>query len=217
MSDKNKFWIWVLRIAGAIFIGAIGSGVWELFLKDFFFGIGHILVGGLTFGLQSLQDSIYQEIAKGSTNKAPQYLLFLGMSMLAVIMGFMSAKRATKKKDKVEMLAEKLAQEKNLEELKKLAALIRKQADRWYRIAMTYNVLIFSFLFFRYIETSFVNESVTNFEQVYTICLPNLLPSEKEQVRSQFAQIQTKQDYDDIMRHLKEVAAKNNLRLPKSF
>ena len=48
----------LLGIIGTIFLGALGSGLWEL-LKPIFVGTGEVLVSIVTLGLTNLRDGFY--------------------------------------------------------------------------------------------------------------------------------------------------------------
>ena len=68
-----------------------------------------------------MQNRLYQEIARGSTNKASQYLLLFALSAIAALMGAIQGRRS-KPDIKQEAHLTRLVEEKNIEELKRLAA-----------------------------------------------------------------------------------------------
>lgn len=66
-SKKIKYG---LGIIGAIFIGAIGSGIWEVALGPALSFLSDSTIGFLSLVFSSLEDSIYESIAKGYTEES---------------------------------------------------------------------------------------------------------------------------------------------------
>ena len=77
----------VLGIIGTIILGALGSGFWDLCLRDFFTWIGHGILSATTLGITSVRDSFYVEIAKGRTDRVGIYLLTFAFFFFGALMG----------------------------------------------------------------------------------------------------------------------------------
>jgi hypothetical protein len=59
----------------------------------------------------------------------------------------------------------------------------------------------------------YTNRAITHFEHSLTICAPYLTGEEERAIRSQFALIKTSADYEDVIRRLQAVAAKQGITL----
>src|SRR4051794_11362648 len=84
MSTRVK---WIVGIIGTIVLGALGSGLWDLCLRDFFVWSGHGILTLITLGIGSVRDSNYIEIAKGRTDRVGIYLVSIGLFFFGGIIG----------------------------------------------------------------------------------------------------------------------------------
>src|SRR5712692_8680373 len=88
----------VLGIVGTILLGALGSGFWDLCLRDLFTWIGHGILSAITLGITSVRDSFYVEIAKGRTDRVGIYLVTFAFIFFGVLVGvFMRGGRFAQK------------------------------------------------------------------------------------------------------------------------
>jgi len=74
----------VLSIIGLILLGALGSGLWDVFFRPVAIWIGLKLLTLATFGLESIRDSSYQSIAKGH-HERPAFLLLGTMTTFLIM------------------------------------------------------------------------------------------------------------------------------------
>src|SRR5258707_13104413 len=88
MSKLVKWTLWIL---GMIVLGALGSGFWDLLLRNMFVGIGHRILTLITLGIGSVRDSFYVEIAKGRTDRVGIYLVSFGAIFLGFLTGCVTA------------------------------------------------------------------------------------------------------------------------------
>jgi 4-hydroxybenzoate polyprenyltransferase len=63
IKSLSKKLLWLL---GMILIGALGSGLWEGFLKQSLMWVGTFILDIATLGLNSLRDGMYLDAAKGT-------------------------------------------------------------------------------------------------------------------------------------------------------
>ena len=56
---------WILGVIGLIFLGALGSGLWQIGIEPVFSWLLGIIFKITTLGLTSLSDAFYQDVAKG--------------------------------------------------------------------------------------------------------------------------------------------------------
>lgn len=65
------------------------------------------------------------------------------------------------------------------------------------------------YLFYPVIRNIYINDSISYFEELLTICKPYIGQKSYDILKSSFAQIQTKEDYVRIINELQEIAQKN--------
>lgn len=185
----------VLGIIGTVVLGALGSGFWDLCLRDLFTWIGHGILSATTLGITSVRDSFYIEIAKGRTDRVGIYLLTFAFIFFGALMGFF-------------MRGGKFAQ--------KLHSQITPADFRFLRLTAGFCfVLLYSVLSFRMISISYTTSAIDHFEQAYAICLPFMSSLERDEVRSSFALIKTKGNYVSVLSKLEAIAHDHKAEIPK--
>jgi hypothetical protein len=185
---------WIFGIVGALFVGAIGNGFWEWFLRDLFMWCGRGILSLITLGVDSVRDSFYAEIAQGRTERVGLFLATFGLMFLGLLGGILTRQTAGES-GKTFFLP--LHQSRNL----KMALLV------------SYFLVMFS-LMFRHVSVSYTSRAVEHFEQMLTICLPTLPGPERDQIRSDFACMKTRADYIKIIENLEAKARANNRNVP---
>jgi hypothetical protein len=213
-KDKNKF---ILGVVGAIALGALGSGLWNILLEPLFAWVGRGLINVFTFGISSIRDSFYAEIAKGHHAQATLLILYLIFVSITFALGYFFPRKKPSdedlKKKRRKILSKVASPDEELsdEELRsRLSLYIHKRTRFIYLIGL----LFFSVFLFRYITISYVNKAVTHFEQCYEICLPFFDEKQAVAIKSNFAQINTKKSYIELIEELGRVAEANNVKLP---
>src|SRR5260370_6846781 len=73
----------VLTVIGALILGALGSGLWELLFKPLLFWVSTLFLSIATLGINSLRDDLYVEIAKGHDPSG--LLVFTVIIMLGLV------------------------------------------------------------------------------------------------------------------------------------
>ncbi|MGL1931372.1 MAG: hypothetical protein OCC45_06380 [Desulfotalea sp.] len=62
-----------------------------------------------------------------------------------------------------------------------------------------------------FVKDTYINDAVSYFTEILIICKPFINENEYDVIRSNFAQIKTKENYLDIISNLQKIAEKNNL------
>jgi hypothetical protein len=65
-------WRTLLTVIGAVAVGALGSGLWDLIFKPVFVGLGTLILDVTTLGIKSIQDALYVQMAKGPHDRISQ-------------------------------------------------------------------------------------------------------------------------------------------------
>jgi hypothetical protein len=186
---------WTLGILGTILLGALGSGFWDLCLRNTFIAIGHGILTLITLGLSSVRDNFYVEIAKGRTDRVGLYL----MSFTFLFLGF---------------LAGGLRRPISVGEA--AGSDMSVAQDRFFRrLALLLLLLLTSIFGFRSLSITYTTGAIDHFEQSFAICLPFMSPQKRDDIRSRFARIRTKGDYVAVLSTLEQRAMQNNVKIPK--
>ena len=185
----------LLGIVGSIILGALGSGLWELCLRDFCIWIGHGILSATTLGITSVRDSFYVEIAKGRTDRVGIYLVYFGFIFFGALFGLYAATTKFGRKLRSNMSAE----------VDRIGTLF----------SGFFLVFLYAFLTVRLISISYTTNAIDHYEQVYAISLPFLSAPERDQVRSDFARMKTKADYVSVLSKLQSKARDHKVDLPK--
>lgn len=214
---------WIKPIIIGILVAVIIQVLWGIgvpvgnWLQEIIFKI-------TTFGLTSLSNSFYRNVARGFHEESSIWILFVVISLLWLIVN-MQIHGGFTKKNKSEDINKVL--EDKLEEYKKLPpeeaeVLIKKaweEYDKNYekeirrvkwnrRFKISVKIAIIIFLFFQFSILLQRNHAITRFRQVFTITKVFMDEKEEELILSRFSAIQNKQDYlyvlDTLTQKLKE-------------
>jgi hypothetical protein len=178
-----------------ILLGALGSGFWDLFLRNMFVGIGHGILTLITLGISSVRDSFYVEIAKGRTDRVGLYLMTFSFIFLGFLAGALTRPIRIGKSPESDMSVAE---------------------HRFFRrFTLLLLMLLTSIFAFRSLSIGYTTGAIDHFEQSFAICLPFMSPRERDDVRSRFARIQTKSDYVAVLSMLEQKARQNSLEIPK--
>jgi hypothetical protein len=219
---KSTIGKWTLGIAGTILLGALGSGLWDVALKSIFTSIGRGVLTGISFGYGSIRDSCYLEIAKGHTDRASLWLVTFSLFPMLLALGYYIGRSLTRSRAPIEteeakerMRVDPVFREKRLGELGAELETLKRKLVVSQTIFLLFVVFQLSLFMFRSITLSYISSAITHYEQSYTICLPFLSETDRFAIRSQYAQIHTKEDYVKVLRLLHDAAGSHNVSLPK--
>lgn len=209
----------VLGIVGAILIGAIGSGLWDVGVKPGGRWLGRAILDVATLGSASVKDATYREAARGYHEEAVLeiYSMFLGL-ITGFVFGIPIFMRP--RKSRPTMLV-RSPQDMGSDDLARLA-LERKRAfelqtRRRFRLFYMSELLVLlmvSFLFVKLLKTNQANRACTFYSQSMAICRPYIDERQAQMLASQFAGIQGRADYIGIVDELRRIAASNHRQLP---
>ena len=183
---KKKTIKWILGVIGLIFLGAIGSGLWQIAIEP----VGNWFLDAVftitTLGLSSFSDAFYRDVAKGlheETSIFTLYFIFVGFMI------FFGYAWSVNSGDGVSKL--------------------NKIIQRW-RVLILKICMIFlaTLLIFQYFTIVNRNRIITNFRQRFTAAKFMLDEQEEEKILARFAIIKNKQDYVDLINTLQEIANK---------
>lgn len=200
--NVNKYLKVVLGVIGAIFLGAIGSGVWENLLSPLMGVCTELAINIITLGKESFLNSIYEDIAKGFSERYSIELYYtVWFLVFSFFLGYFRADKFSLKK-----------KAKNLSDDEK-----EKYANRdkkFTNYLLFFLVLILFSLIIQGSVDRYKNRAIIYIEQSIRICSPYLSQKEINHLFSQFASIKTKEDYIALDENLRDIAGKNDKELP---
>lgn len=212
---KKKTIKWILGIIGLIFLGAVGSGLWQIGIEPVGNWLLDVIFKITTLGLSSRSDDFYQRVAKGLHEESSLQVLVLVTLIICICiggeLGKMLAKYdvwpSKKKKKKIEGMDEK---EYN-EYLKKL----NRNSRRYDYIKSIILIIFVSIILFHQSTIIKRNNAIAHFRRVFTIAKYVMNEEEEELILMQFSAIQNKQDYLDVLDTLTQKLKEKQQELEK--
>lgn len=210
INKKKNFKSLLKAVIGTLFIGGLGSGVWEYILKPIFIRFYSLILNIFTLGFTSLKNDIYIEVSKGfhSDEALTLLILFYGIvlyiSILLIFIAFRLFKLIKENKTIDDLYEEK--------DINNSGDFFSKRKFSWFTILSI--IIISSSMAINTISSfkvMYINGTITYYTQLKTICIPYISSYENQIFESRFSQIQNEQDYFDIINDLQELANKNNL------
>lgn len=213
LSNWKKF---SLGILATIVLGAIGSGFWELGLKPFAQWLARILLRVLTLGSNAIRDEIYREAAKGQHEMGALHLYWLALMVFIIpcsfFLGTISGRRSSRKLREelsaLDISQKGVALDETLERLK--SHLYRLQF-----VCLGLVLIVWSIEAVGYLEVAQANAACTFFEQSVTICRPYMDDQQTRTLQSQFASMNRREEFVNIVQELETIASSHQRKLPE--
>ncbi len=200
MQIRDLFTWKVLRVTlVTIFLGAVGSGVWEWLLKPAMSGTSELVLDVATLGMERFKDSLYKEVALGfhedpslRVHRAvfgffPSFLLGIGTGILLIRADIKAGQPQTGLARMVEATTKPV-------------------------LILLFFLLIFSMV--QATQVAYVNRAITHFEQLSAMAAPYMTEQQRLMVRSQFSQVGSRSDYVSLIDSLASTCRSKNLKLP---
>lgn len=207
--------VWSLFVV--IFLGALGSGLWELFLKRFLIYLADLFVSVMEFFYKGYADSLYQEVGHGSPTLLayfPGIMILIAVvisSWLVLLMLNFILKRH-------ELSAGNGDKEKLSNDLEKIVRFGGWLANHR-KLVMTLFSICFIFTSFAYLQmlvSSTYNLLVVTYsERALDIIRPNISDSEFYKLKSEYRQVDSRATYEIFYDDLQNQAKVTNTSLPK--
>lgn len=213
MNFYSTKWKWIFGVIGTVFLGAIGSGLWELFLKEILLTLGRWILTGLTFGFSSIRDNLYKEIAQGHNDRVDLLLILVVFYIVSGFCGFYFGRTQSK----YDMFRLEALKEDDPAKHDKIAKRLTVNpytvisVERWFSFIMIFFV---SLMMFRFLSLSYIDRAITHYEQSLSICLPYLSKEERDLIRSRYSLIKNKNEYIAVIDTLTATAKNHKVEVP---
>lgn len=204
----------LVSIIGAIILGAIGSGLWESVFKPSLSFSSNFVYNIVTLGLHSLRNQVYVDVAKGyyerqSFDISADTSFIIGLSLITLWSLFKIT----------EIILYYINPDSvKLEEPSILTKFMRRLPSKMFPTINLSNAFIFGIVFcmvisgFSLFRNSYINNRIAYYRQLHEVVAPVINEKERLIFNSEFGQIETKEDYDAIIKSLQQIAQKNKLK-----
>lgn len=210
VKNNKSFLKSITSLLGLLLIGAIGSGLWEIFLKDLLYNIGNIFVDGISFFYSDYVNSLYENVGKDGS----VFAILPGLVLITLIIGFpllvltfliFIYRKTIKKGDEI-----------NIEvKTPKLISYILKSRKALIAIAILmsiYNSITYTNLFIREVTTLRARNYI---ERTSEIIRPNMTEEEFLKLRSKYRQIDNKEKFENTLSQIISYAERDSIVLPE--
>ncbi len=195
---------WIGAILATVVLGAIGSGLWDAVFKPLLPWLGEGLLDVGTLGLQSLRDSVYVEIARGTFERAGLHTLLMLLSsgsglLLGLALGAVSVLRS-------------ITRARTADQKSALDPVVLRRV-LW--IGTLFVALFAGFLLVNAVRITYIVRAANHIEQFQRIVAPFITENQRLSLASRVAQIASKDDYEKIINELTTIADMHHLRVPQ--
>lgn len=201
---------WSLGILGVIFLGALGSGLWQQILQPLL----RLLLNVASLGIERFRDDIYMQVARGfnESSALSNYLLLILFTLMAY--GFVTGYFVgffglwSRRQEPAER------PEASVDAAREFLRRLRRFRTLGFVLVA---VIVFSVvtLLSSYARIAYINSAVSHYQQVLRVVSPYLQDTERELLESRFAQIRSKEDYVAIVERLEKTAENHGQFVPK--
>jgi len=185
-------------ILGAILLGAVGSGLWDLFLKKFVLWIWDQSTTLASLGIAALRNTPYTDAAQGSPHETVITLLFF-----VTVFAFGWLMRAVEPRPSRAAPASATPEEKS-------RALLRRV---WFARATLFGIFFFASLQLGQVRLTY--RVVDDFGHNIAALAPLVEPKEAAAYRFAFTHIKSREDFKALMERMRERAQAAGVELPR--
>jgi hypothetical protein len=196
--------------SGALIVGALGSGLWDMVFRPGLSGVGRFLLSLATLGSQRLRDSAYDSAALDPRPIADLLTLLTISAIPLWLLGTLWGIRSGRSRARRDRAREDGATDKEI------AALRERRARASRRRFLFLNAALVILYGYMSVVAAVNNQSVLIWRQFHAnlaILGPHLDPGEHLRLVSRFHAVRTREDYQRLDRALRARAAKTGVAL----
>lgn len=183
-------------LLGAIVLGAVGSGVWDLLLKRVVFWVWDRTATLAAFGFSSIRNVPYQDAARGSPHESALYFLTFGV---AIMFGL-----TIRKVDPPLNI--------QLPETEQGLKLLRRRL-RWIFRALVFAIFVFVNVQIGQVRLTY--HVVDTFDRDIAALAPLIDPKEAARLRLAFTRMGSREDFVALMNQMVDRATAVGIELPR--
>lgn len=209
---KNKKLVVGGGIIGVISLGLITNAIWDA-LKPLTSYLFKFLLNLSVLGVEKFKDNIYIEIAKGAHENISLKIFLnfnafiLSFVLITIFLIFRIRRKNLLEEDsnlKPNFIDKIFNYQKDL---------TRKPWFLWF--SLFYMIFAGTIFTLDSVKQSYINNAVTNFEQLSKIIRPYVSEEDNDKYISSFSQIKNREDYVILINKLQSIAKDNNQNIPE--
>lgn len=200
-----------------VFLGALGSGLWDFLLKDFLYSLSYYFVSVLSWFYKGYLDSLYKDVGR----QLDIFLYFPSIFLMVFIIGFMFYFMLYFS-NRVKNINRRRSYIVNVETLEVKESNNRNGLITYVKLKALYLVMILLSIF---TSLLYVNELITSLSQIsavkqmernFSIIRPYISDNEYHYLISEFRMIDDLEKYQILYHKVEDYAISSNIKLPKS-
>jgi len=212
----------LFTLFGVLLVGAVGSGLWDLILKDVFYNIGSYFVQIVSHFYKGYLDVLYENV--GKMNNAFEMLPGLLIITIIILFPFFMGSFAWTKLRNIDFKKLELKQDEVKQDD------VKKTSDIFFeKFVLKYlntrgKIVLFAILLGIPISLTYVDVFVTEssnytaytyVERCIEIVRPDIENAEYFVLRREFRQIDSRQKLNDLINKLHLITLDSSVKLPK--
>lgn len=213
---------WLAGILATIFLGALGSGLWNHALEPIFTKFFRLILNLSTLGINSLKDNLYYEASKGKKENITKIALIISVIFIIFpTVFFFSRENRTESYRKTynqaieNLKIEKNNIENNRDKIYDEFIKINEKELNSIRLQLAFMTCVLLFMIiFKYFKIIYTDSVVRYFYHCKNICLPYFENNEESIVVSRFSLMTCRSDFVEIINFLEQVATRGEKDLP---
>lgn len=220
-TSRSKYWKYGLTAAGAILVGALGSGLWEAILRPALRRISFWLLDAASVGFESYRTGVYREIAQGvSKTEFDAFVtitaVFGGFTLVIMFANLFVTSLARRfERRSVESESDSRATRTDSPTSKTFIGaqrVVTHRATSYILIASLALILAQQLVLLA--RDGYSSRAIVHYEQLLRIASPYLDANHRAIIESKFAQIDSKENYVQVTTELEQVAKANGQKVP---
>ncbi|TGM74382.1 hypothetical protein EHR01_10675 [Leptospira mtsangambouensis] len=201
-NQQNSRTKTILNLLKILFLGAIGSGIWDIVMKPAGSRIIDIIFVTFADTFSSYRNSLFKAAALGFHEQSSVFLHSMYIATIPAIYLILVLEHPYRKKNKSE------------NETGKVKSFIRSK--KGFQLISIITVAVFLNSFLDFIKISYVNRTITHFHQTLTIIEPFISSQDAKIYRAAFSAMKSSEDYKRIDEQIKLKAKQLKITLPEA-
>jgi hypothetical protein len=206
--ETSKWKKVVFTIVGTLILGAIGSGLWERLFDPAYVWIRDGILNLATFGIRSLKNEMYQNVARGIHQEAAIFVMMMATASIATLAISIGLIILVGGRRRLVSSADDFSSKKK----GRLVSIV----DRLFNSrAMAILVILYAvMIFFVGYRINYCDLAIIHYNQVRAIIKPLVAVGAVDVFDAEFAQITSSEEYKRLIQKMERIAQDRGQRVP---
>jgi len=213
MELVRRHWLKVLVM---LFMGAVGSALWEIVARPVLSGFSGLLMTIGTLGVPSLRDEVYIDVARGLHEDPSITLVAMAIGVLGVVLFFLVRGALTAQVGDDDFEPDSSAQPARRGDRvwRRRNSSSKLQGGSWAK-ALAVNVVLLVMCGVLLSRLFYVNRAIVYFRQCFDAASPYISEQEEEEILGQFSSMQSRADFITVTGHLERTVRTHGKHWPE--